>query len=156
MKVLVLCEYSGRVRDAFIKRGHDAISCDLLPTDVDGPHHQGDVHDMLDQDWDLIIAHPPCTALTVAGNSTYGEGQPKYAERLAAVEWTVALWEKMKERSKRVCLENPVERTLAWLGRCRGRSMSSHTCLGIWSKRKQGFGCTAFPSYRQPTTFTMQ
>ena len=108
MRVLVACEYSGRVRDAFIAKGHDAISCDLLPTDVDGPPHPGDVHDMLDQDWDLIIAHPPCTALTVAGNSTYGEGQPKYAERLAAVEWTVALWEKMKERSKRVCLENPV------------------------------------------------
>ena len=83
MKVLVACEYSGTVRDAFIARGHDAISCDLLPTDKLGPHHQGDVYDMLGQRWDLIIAHPPCTALTVAGNSTYGEGQPKYAERLS-------------------------------------------------------------------------
>lgn len=108
MKVLVACEYSGRVRDAFRRRGHDAISCDLLPTDVEGPHYEGDVYNMLDQRWDLIIAHPPCTALTVAGNSTYGEGQPKYQDRLAAVEWTVALWEKMKAVSPRVCLENPV------------------------------------------------
>ena len=108
MRVLVACEYSGRVRDAFIALGHDAMSCDLLPTDVDGPHHQGDVYDMLDQQWDLIIAHPPCTALTVAGNSTYGEGQPKYAERLASVQWTVALWKACKAVSPRVCFENPV------------------------------------------------
>ena len=70
MKVLVACEYSGTVRDAFIAKGHDAMSCDLLPTDVAGPHYQGDVYDLLGQSWDLIIAHPPCTALTVAGNST--------------------------------------------------------------------------------------
>ena len=108
MKVLVACEYSGRVRDAFIAKGHNAMSCDLLPTDALGPHHQGDVYDMLSQDWDLIIAHPPCTALTVAGNSTYGEGQPKYAERLEAVEWTVNLWNAMKAKSPRVCMENPV------------------------------------------------
>ena len=108
MKVLVLCEYSGRVRDAFIKRGHKAISCDLLPTDSVGPHHQGDVYDMLGQQWDLIVAHPPCTALTVAGNSTYGEGQPKYHERLSSVKWTVDLWEAMKRASPKVCMENPV------------------------------------------------
>lgn len=108
MKVLVACEYSGTVRDAFIAKGHDAMSCDLLPTDVAGPHYQGDVYDLLGQSWDLIIAHPPCTALTVAGNSTYGEGQPKYNERLEAVAWTVKLWEKMKEVSPGVCLENPV------------------------------------------------
>jgi len=108
MRVLVACEYSGRVRDAFIALGHDAMSCDLLPTDVDGPHHQGDVYDMLGQQWDLLIAHPPCTALTVAGNSTYGKGQPKYAERLASVQWTVALWEACKAASPRVCFENPV------------------------------------------------
>jgi len=108
MRVLVGCEYSGTVRDAFIARGHDAISCDLLSTDKPGPHYQGDLFDMLGEQWDLIIAHPPCTALTVAGNSTYGEGQPKYNERLAAVEWTVKLWEAMKAVSPRVCMENPV------------------------------------------------
>ena len=67
MRVLVACEYSGRVRDAFIKRGHDAMSCDLLPTDAPGPHYQGDVRDILGDGWDLMIAHPPCTHLAVSG-----------------------------------------------------------------------------------------
>jgi hypothetical protein len=107
-KVLVGCEYSGTVRDAFIRKGHEAISCDLLPTDKEGPHYQGDIYEMLNQQWDLIILHPPCTALTVAGNSTYGEGQPKYQERLDSVAWTVDLWEACKSVSSRVCLENPV------------------------------------------------
>lgn len=109
MKVLVACKYSGTVRDAFIKRGHDAISCDLLPTDVDGPHIQGDCIEAIKSDyWDLIIMHPPCTALTVAGNSTYGEGQLKYIDRLAAVEWTKSLWDLAKQNSKAVAMENPV------------------------------------------------
>lgn len=108
MKVLVACEYSGVVRDAFRVKGHDAISCDLLPTDAPGPHYQGDIYNMLTQGWDLIIAHPPCTALTVAGNSTYGEGKQRYNERLESVEWTVDLWEACKKKAKKVCFENPV------------------------------------------------
>ena len=109
MKILVACEYSGTVRDAFIKRGHDAISCDLLPTDSPGPHIQGDCIPVIKQGWDIIIMHPPCTALTVAGNSTYGEGQPKYQQRLEAVEWTVNLWELAKQNALiGVCMENPV------------------------------------------------
>ena len=67
MKVLVACEYSGRVRDAFIKLGHDAMSCDLLPTDSNGPHYKGDVFDIIDQGWDLMVAHPPCTYLCNSG-----------------------------------------------------------------------------------------
>jgi hypothetical protein len=67
MKVLVACEYSGRVRDAFIAKGHDAMSCDMLPTDAPGPHYQGDVRDLLWHGWDLMIAHPPCTHLAVSG-----------------------------------------------------------------------------------------
>lgn len=67
MRVLVACEYSGTVRDAFLKAGHDAMSCDLLPTDVAGPHYQGDVMDIIDQGWDLMIAHPPCTYLCSSG-----------------------------------------------------------------------------------------
>ena len=66
-KVLIACEYSGTVRDAFIALGHDAISCDLLPTDVEGPHYQGDVFDIINNGWDLMIAHPPCTHLAVSG-----------------------------------------------------------------------------------------
>jgi len=108
MKVLVACEYSGVVRDSFLEKGHNAISCDLLETDSSGPHHTGDVYEMLDQEWDLIIAHPPCTALTVAGNSTYGEGKDRYSERLEAVQWVVDLWNTCKKVSPRVCFENPV------------------------------------------------
>jgi hypothetical protein len=67
MKVLIACEYSGRVRDAFIAQGHDAISCDLLPTDAPGPHYQGDVFDIINDGFDLMVAHPPCTRLTNAG-----------------------------------------------------------------------------------------
>lgn len=67
MKVLVACEFSGIVRDAFIKRGHDVMSCDLLPTERDGPHYQGDVFDIIDEGWDLMIAHPPCTRIANSG-----------------------------------------------------------------------------------------
>ena len=67
MKVLVACEYSGIVRDAFLSKGHDAISCDVLETESPGPHYLGDVRDVLDDNWDLVIAHPPCTRLTLAG-----------------------------------------------------------------------------------------
>ncbi|MBF3536125.1 DNA cytosine methyltransferase [Burkholderia pseudomallei] len=67
MRVLVACEYSGRVREAFKARGHYALSCDLLPTETPGNHYQGDVRDVLSDGWDLLIAHPPCTYLTVAG-----------------------------------------------------------------------------------------
>lgn len=67
MRVLVACEYSGVVRDAFIKAGHDAMSCDLLESERPGPHYQGDVFDVINRDWDLMIAHPPCTDLAVSG-----------------------------------------------------------------------------------------
>lgn len=109
MNILVACEYSGVVRRAFESFGHKVLSCDLLPAD-DGAanHHTGDVYDILFRGWDLIIAHPPCTALTVAGNRTYGEGNPAYQQRLDSVKWTVGLWENMKSVSDKVCLENPV------------------------------------------------
>ena len=67
MRILIACEESGTVRDAFLRRGYDAVSCDLLPTRSPGPHYQGDVRDVLDYPWDLMIAHPPCTHLSVSG-----------------------------------------------------------------------------------------
>jgi hypothetical protein len=67
MKVLIACEYSGVVRDAFVKKGHSAVSCDLLPTDKPGEHYQGDIFDIINHDWDLMIAHPPCTYLSNSG-----------------------------------------------------------------------------------------
>jgi len=112
VRVLVACEYSGTVRDAFIKLGHDAISCDLLPTDKDGPHHQGDVIEYLNgvesDFFDLIIAHPECTKLCVSGNAWYGEGKDKYHMRLDSVNWTMMFWDLCKTKAARVCFENPV------------------------------------------------
>lgn len=112
MRVLVACEYSGVVRDAFIKKGHNAISCDLLPTDSPGPHHQGDIIEYLNSFksdyFDLIIAHPECTKLCVSGNAHYGEGQKKYQQRLDSVKWTMMFWELAKKKAIKVCFENPV------------------------------------------------
>jgi hypothetical protein len=76
MRILIACEYSGTVRDAFIRVGHDAMSCDLLPTDTPGPHYQGDVRDVINAGWDMMIAHPPCTYLTVTANK-WMKDQPK-------------------------------------------------------------------------------
>lgn len=73
MKILIACEYSGRVRDAFIARGHDAMSCDLLPTDAPGPHYQGSVFDLDLGSFDLMVAHPPCTHLAVSGARHFAE-----------------------------------------------------------------------------------
>jgi len=73
MKVLIACEYSGAVRDEFIKLGHDAISCDLLPTDKPGPHYQGDVMDIINKGWDLMVAFPPCTHLALSGAQWFPE-----------------------------------------------------------------------------------
>jgi len=78
MKILVACEFSGTVRDAFIKNGHEAMSCDLEPTEVPGPHYQGNVMDVIDQDWDLMIAFPPCTYLTLTGNKWF---KPEFSNR---------------------------------------------------------------------------
>lgn len=102
MKVLVACEFSGIVRDAFLERGHDAWSCDLLPTESPGPHIQGDVLPLLKKPWDLVIAHPPCTRLCNSG-----------------VRWLHErnLWHEMRESAEffrkflecdRVAVENPV------------------------------------------------
>jgi len=101
MKVLIACEYSGTVRDAFIARGHDAMSCDLLPTDKEGPHYQGDLFDVLNDGWDLVIAHPPCTALCVSGNRHYAETQA----RLDGVEFVEKIWDGY---GGKLAIENPV------------------------------------------------
>ena len=105
MKVLIACEYSGTVRDAFIKAGHDAMSCDLLPTDVAGPHHQGDVTDILNDGWDLMVAHPPCTYLSVSGMhwTTRGLRDPQLTEN--ALDFVRQL---MNAPIERIAIENPV------------------------------------------------
>ena len=102
MRVLIACEYSGTVRDAFRKLGHDAMSCDLLPTDVEGPHYQGDVFDVINDGWDLMIAHPPCTHLAVSGARWFKDKQKEQEE---ALEFVRRLLDAPIER---ICLENPV------------------------------------------------
>ena len=110
LKVLVACEYSGVVRDEFLKLGHDAWSCDLLESDsCNEKHIQGDCIPVIKIGWDIIIMHPPCTALTVAGNAHYGHGMPKHNERIDSVEWTKKLFELAIANAKiGVCMENPV------------------------------------------------
>ena len=102
MRVLVACEYSGRVRDAFIKHGHYAMSCDLLPTDVDGPHYQGDVFDIIGDGWDLMIAHPPCTHLAVSGSRWFKD---KAEEQDEAIVFVKAL---MAAPITKIAIENPI------------------------------------------------
>ena len=107
LRVLVACEYSGRVRDAFIEAGHEAMSCDLLPTDSPGPHYEGDVLDVLGDGWDLMIAHPPCTYLASSGlhwNKRIAGRAEKTEEALAFVR---AL---LNAPIGRIALENPVGR----------------------------------------------
>jgi len=110
VNVLLGCEFSGKVREAFRKLGHDVTSCDLLPSDDNSPNHiQGDVIDVIkSRRWDLIIIHPPCTALAVSGNRWYGRGMPKHQERIDSIEWTMALWEEAKKYAPMVAMENPV------------------------------------------------
>ena len=109
MRVLIACEYSGRVREAFRALGHDAYSCDLLPPDDSSTHHfEGDCWPVIAKGWDLIIMHPPCTALAVSGNRWYGKGMPKHQDRLDSIDWTLALYEHAKNHAPRVAFENPV------------------------------------------------
>ena len=110
MKVLVGCEESGTLSGAFRDAGHDAMSCDLLPTRGDPNHHiVGDIAHVLRQGtWDLIVLHPPCTALACSGNRWYGKGRPRHTERVAALAWTRALWTVATTRAARVAMENPV------------------------------------------------
>ena len=86
MKVLVACEFSGVVRDAFRARGHDAWSCDILPTERRGPHFQCDVREVLDRGWDLMIAHPTCTHLAVSGARWFAVKRKEQAEALEFVQ----------------------------------------------------------------------
>jgi len=105
VRVLVACEYSGTVRDAFLEAGHDAMSCDLLPSQTPGPHYQGDVRDILNCGWDLMVAHPPCTYLSVSGMhwTTRGLRDPQLTEDALAF-----VRELLGAPIHHIALENPV------------------------------------------------
>ena len=136
MKVAVLCEYSGTVRDAFIAVGHKAISCDLLPTESPGPHIQGDC---LQYDWseyDLIIAHPPCTYLCVPGAHYLHKQKDRWSKMLLAKEFFYKIF---NMKNKMLCIENPVPHKYAALPKYSqiihpwqfGHEAKKRTCLWL-------------------------
>ena len=105
MRILIACEYSGTVRDAFAAKGHYALSCDLLPTDAPGLHYQGDVFDIINDGWDMMIAHPPCTYLSVSGMHWTARGlrDPQLTED--ALDFVTRL---MAASIPRIAIENPI------------------------------------------------
>ena len=154
MKVLVACEYSGVVRDAFLERGHNAWSCDLLPTDSPGNHWQGDVLEILNDGWDLLIAHPPCTHLAVSGARWFKDKQQEQQE---ALEFFRRMLEAPVER---ICVENPVSIVSSrirkpdqiiqpWMF---GHEVSKKTCL--WLKNLPHLESTNIVSKGEYTTFS--
>jgi len=105
LNVLVACEFSGLVRDAFIAQGHDAVSCDLLDTERPGPHIKGDVLNHLDAGWDMMIAHPPCEYLTTTANRSFLNNPARWQKRLDAMMFVHTL---MNADIPKICIENPV------------------------------------------------
>ena len=158
MKVLVACEFSGRVRDAFIAKEHDAMSCDLLPTERPGPHYQGDIRDVIGYGWDLMIAHPPCTYLSNAGaRFLYPNGElnnQRYKLGMEAKELFMLLWE---APIKKIAIENPVPSLIYGLPRYSqiiqpyqfGHPVQKKTCL--WLKNLPELHPTKIVEDRQST-----
>jgi site-specific DNA-cytosine methylase len=102
VNILIACEFSGIVREAFNKKGHDAWSCDLFPTDIEGKHIQSDISNVLRWNWDLMIAHPPCTHLAVSGARWFKDKQEEQKE---AINFFMKL---VNAPIKKICVENPV------------------------------------------------
>jgi hypothetical protein len=140
MKILVACEFSGIVRDSFTAAGHDALSCDLSPTERPGKHYQGDVLDIIGDGWDMMIAHPPCTYLSrVATRHLYGGGylhEDRYAMGVEAAEFFMKLY---NAPIPRIAIENPVPFLIFDLPKVSqiinpshfGHSVSKKTCLWL-------------------------
>lgn len=112
MRVLIACEYSGVERDAFIAAGHDAMSCDLLPTDQPGPHYQGSVLDLLNEPWDLVIVHPPCTYLANSGVRWLYTNPTRWQDMLEGAAFFRTMF---SFNSPRIAVENPVQHKWAKL-----------------------------------------
>ena len=105
MKVLVACEYSGIVRDAFTSRGHEATSCDLLPTEIPGKHYQGDVMDIINDDWDMVVAFPPCTYLCTGSMNWLYREEGRVAKMEKAVNFVQDLYH---SNCDKIAIENPI------------------------------------------------
>lgn len=136
MKILIACEFSGIVRDAFIAKGHDAISCDLLPTEQPGPHYQGDVMDIINDGFDLMIAHPPCTYLCVPGAHYLHTRIGRWEKMINAQKFFMTLYDLNIDK---IVIENPVPHHYANLPKYTqiihpwqfGHELSKRTCLWI-------------------------
>lgn len=107
MKVLIACEYSGTIRNEFTKLGHDVMSCDLLPTETEGNHYQGDVREVIHYPWDMIIAHPPCTNTSVSGARWFKEKRKTGAQQ-ASVSFFLELWRHAQQHIEHAAFEHPV------------------------------------------------
>ena len=158
LKVLVACEYSGRVRDAFTKRGHFAMSCDLLPSDTPGFHWQGSVLDVLDMGWDLMIAHPPCTYLSNAGARWLYAGKvlntARFEQGLEAKDFFLTL---LNADIPRIAIENPIPSSVFNLPKYSqtiqpyefGHPFKKKTCL--WLKNLPPLKATNIVDVREST-----
>jgi len=158
MKILIACEYSGIVRDAFAAKGHDAWSCDILPTESTGNHFQGDVLEHLDKGWDMMIAHPPCTYLSNAGaRFLYPKGklnEDRYKLGLKAKEFFIALY---NAPINKICVENPISSKIFALPKYSqiiqpyeyGHPIQKRTCL--WLKNLSELKPTDIIFKRQST-----
>lgn len=160
MRVLIACEFSGRVRDAFLRRGHDAMSCDILPSD--GPHYQGDVLDILDDGWDMMIAHPPCTFLTLSGARWFGD--PRYPSRYEDRELAIGFFQKLQAAPiEKIAIENPqplgyvMERVGRYTQKCQpwwfGEPYTKGLCL--WLKNLPPLFATDIVNEREPAVWKM-
>lgn len=146
MRVLVACEYSGTVRDAFLRAGHDALSCDLLPTDVAGPHYQGDVLDIIGEGWDLMIAHPPCTFLTLAGVRWLHDPE-RFPTRRADMERAADFFASLLAAPvPRIAVENPVMHgdAIARIGRRPDQYIHPHE-FGHHERKRTGLWLSGLP-----------
>ena len=106
MKILVACEFTGTVRDAFIKKGHDAVSCDLLDTESSGPHYKGDIRDVLyEEHWDMVIAHPPCTYLANSGVTWLHRDPSRWSKLDEGAQFFKMF---LDLNIHKLCIENPI------------------------------------------------
>lgn len=153
MRVLVACEFSATVRDCFLSLGHDALSCDLLPSDKPGPHFQGDVMEILDSGWDLMIAHPPCTHLAVSGARWFYKKKHLQKE---ALNFVLKL---MRSPIPRIAIENPLSIISSRIRKCDqmiqpwqfGHGERKATCL--WLKNLPKLKPTNIVSGRVPRLY---
>lgn len=156
-RVLVACEFSGRVRDEFAAKGCDAWSCDLLPSETPGQHYQGDVRDMLSSNWDLMIAHPPCTHLAVSGARHFPAKKASGVQD-EALDFVRML---MQVDIPRWCIENPVSIISTRIAKPSqifqpwffGRGETKKTCL--WLKNLPKLTPTDLVSGREPKVHRM-